>query len=52
MADQEKNERSGKRKIEKVDVGEEKEKKPKIRYEQINRTISDIIDMDPSERSG
>ena len=43
---------SKKRKIEELCVAEEKKLKPKTRYEEINRTISNTIDMDPIERIG
>ena len=41
-----------KRKIEELCVAEKKKKKPKIRYEEINRTISNTIEIDPIERIG
>ena len=52
MGDQEETYQSNKRKIENFNTEEEKKKKPKVRYEQINCTISDIVDMDAEDRSG
>jgi len=52
LADQEEIHQSNNRKIENVNMGDKKKKKPKLRYEQIKCEISDIIDMDAEDRSG